>query len=253
LLGLLIGFASSWIFSLFLAFVLFLALLEFNRMGLGEEHQLEQLCSALTGTAVVPLLAYHQYHLLLPLLTLSLLLLALLFLLRLPEISQLPNRLGWLCLGLLYLPLLFGHLVLLSQLPEGRPWIFLTLLGIMGCDSFAYFIGSRFGRRKLYPAVSPNKSVEGGLGGLFGSVLAVWICALTFLPEISFSAGLVIGLLLGVAGQLGDMFESLLKRSCGVKDSGRIIPGHGGLLDRLDSLLFAFPLVYYIASYGYTY
>ena len=220
-------------------------------MGLGKEQCVEQILTALAGTLFAPLLYYQQAALLLPLLTATFLLLALLFLYRLPPINEFQGRFGWLCLGLLYLPLLLGHLIPLRMLPAGREWIFLTLMVIMGCDSFAYFVGSKFGKRKLYPAVSPNKSVEGGLGGLFGSVLAVLIARATFLPTIGIADGILIGLLLGVAGQLGDLFESLLKRACKVKDSGNMIPGHGGILDRLDSLLFAFPLVYYIARFAY--
>jgi phosphatidate cytidylyltransferase len=109
----------------------------------------------------------------------------------------------------------------------------------------------KFGKRKLYPAVSPNKSIEGGLGGLVGAVVAVVLMKLTFLPQIGYLEAMVLGLLLGCAGQIGDLFESLLKRGCGVKDSGMLIPGHGGLLDRLDSLLFAFPLSYYAARYWF--
>ena len=220
-------------------------------MGLGKEQRVEQILAALAGTLFAPLLYFQQAALLLPLLTASFLLLALLFLYRLPPINEFQGRFGWLCLGLLYLPLLLGHLIPLRMLPAGREWIFLTLMVIMSCDSFAYFVGSKFGKRKLYPAVSPNKSIEGGLGGLFGSVLAVLIARATFLPTIGIADGLLIGLLLGVAGQLGDLFESLLKRACKVKDSGNMIPGHGGILDRLDSLLFAFPLVYYIARFAY--
>ena len=251
MLGLLIGYANSPIFSLFLTLILFLALLEFNRMGLAREHLVEQVIAALAGACVVPLLHNQLFFLLFPLLSLILLILSLLFLFRLPPIQEAHHRLGWLCLGLLYLPMLLGHLALLRQHPAGREWIFLTLLVIMGCDSFAYFVGRSLGKRKLYPAVSPNKSVEGGIGGLVGSILAVFLCRATFLPEIGLFEAVGIGVLLGVAGQLGDLFESLLKRSCGVKDSGWLVPGHGGILDRLDSLLFAFPLVYYIARYGH--
>lgn len=251
LLVLLIAFATPAIFSLFVTLVLFLALLEFNRMGLASEHRLEQWFAAVAGAAVGPLLSFQQSAFLLPLLAGAMLVLALLFLFRLPPLQELQKRLGWLCLGWVYLPLLLGHLVLLRQLPDGREWIFMTLLVIMGCDTFAYFIGSSLGKRKLYPAVSPNKSIEGGVGGLFGSVLAVMIARATFLPQIGFLDGAVLGLALGTVGQLGDLFESLLKRACGVKDSGSIIPGHGGFLDRLDSLLFAFPIIYYVARYGY--
>lgn len=238
-------------FSLFLAVVLFLALLEFNRMGLASDHSAEQWIAAFAGAFSVPLLYFQQESLLLPFFAGTTLLLGLLFLFRLPDIHAVQQRLGWLCLGLFYLPFLLGHLVLLRMLPEGRAWIFLTLLVIMVCDTFAYFVGSNFGKRKLYPAVSPNKSIEGGIGGLIGSVLIVLLAGVTFLPQIGVFDGLLVGLLLGVIGQLGDLFESLLKRACGVKDSGSLIPGHGGLLDRLDSLLFAFPVVYCLAKYGY--
>ena len=127
----------------------------------------------------------------------------------------------------------------------------MTLIVIMSCDTFAYFVGRKIGKRKLYAAVSPNKSIEGGLGGLVGSVFAIMMVKFTFLPVLGFFDAALIGLLLGVMGQLGDLFESLLKLACQVKDSGNMIPGHGGMLDRLDSLLFAFPVVYYIARYGY--
>jgi phosphatidate cytidylyltransferase len=150
-------------------------------------------------------------------------------------------------MGLIYLPLLLGHLVLLRQLPDGRGWVFLVLFAVMACDSLAYFVGSSFGKHKLYPAVSPKKSIEGGLGGLVGSCLGVWLAKVLFLPALSVEHVILVGLLIGVVGQIGDLFESLLKRACGVKDSGGIFPGHGGILDRLDSLLFAFPLAYYLA------
>jgi phosphatidate cytidylyltransferase len=198
-------------------------------------------------------LSQQRFDLLLLLLTASLLLIALKVLFSPPaaDLTQAAPLLGWLGLGLLYLPLLLGHLVLLRMLPDGKEWVFLTLLAVMSCDTFAYFVGVRFGRRKLYPAVSPNKSREGGIGGLLGAVAAVLLAKLTFLGQIGYPEGILLGLLLGCAGQTGDLFESLLKRACGVKDSGNIIPGHGGLLDRLDSLLFAFPVTYYAARYWF--
>jgi len=220
-------------------------------MGLGDSYRLERLITALYGTAGVPLLIYGPPGLFAFFLTSGFLLLALLFLFRFKTLEHLHFQLGWLLFGLFYLPLLLGHLVPLRLLDHGQHWIFLTLIVIMSCDSCAYFVGRRFGRRKLYEAVSPNKSIEGAVGGLAGSVLAVYLVKFSFMPFIGSVDGLLIGLLLGSAGQLGDLFESLLKRSCGVKDSGTIIPGHGGMLDRLDSLLFAFPLVFYIARYGY--
>ena len=236
---------------MFLTLVLFIALLEYNRMGLGDSCRLEQWVCALAGALVAPLLFYAAPEQLLPLFTAVFLILSLFFLFRFKEIETVHHQLGWLLSGLIYLPFLLGHLMPLRMLEDGRRWIFLTLLIIMACDTFAYFFGRKLGRRKLYPAVSPNKSVEGGLAGLAGSVIAALAASFTFLPQLGMVGAVLIGLLLGTAGQLGDLFESLLKRACKVKDSGTIIPGHGGLLDRLDSLLFAFPLVYYIARFCY--
>jgi phosphatidate cytidylyltransferase len=147
----------------------------------------------------------------------------------------------------MYVPLLLSHAVLLRDLPAGRDWIFLVLFVVMASDTLAYFIGRAFGRHRLYEAVSPKKTIEGSLGGLAGGVLGAMICKLWFFSELSILDVLLIGLGVGAFSQLGDLVESLLKRSFGVKDSGKLIPGHGGLLDRLDSLLFAFPVTYYYA------
>ncbi|MCK5826574.1 MAG: phosphatidate cytidylyltransferase [Desulfuromusa sp.] len=251
LLILLLGYANPAVFSVFVALVLFLSLIEFNRMGLGAEHRFEQWLASATGASVIALLFYEQEALLFPLFTAAVLVFSLLFLFRLSVITEVHHRLGWIVLGLVYLPFLLGHLIPLRMLVDGRQWIFLTLIAIMSCDTCAYFVGSKIGKRKLYPAVSPNKSVEGAIGGVVGSVLGVLLAKVSFLPIIGFFDAVLIGLLLGGMGQLGDLFESLLKRACQVKDSGNMIPGHGGILDRLDSLLFAFPLIYYIARYGY--
>lgn len=222
-------------------------------MGLGEQRRIDQWLSAFCGAGLIAALHHQRFDLFLFLFTASLLLVSLRVLFSLPEpdLKQTIPQLGWLGLGLLYLPLLLGHLALLRQLPEGREWIFMTLMAVMACDSFALFAGVKFGKRKLYPAVSPNKSKEGGIGGLVGAVIAVMVAKFTFLPLLGYIDGILLGLLLGCVGQVGDLFESLLKRACGVKDSGTIIPGHGGLLDRLDSLLFAFPLSYYAARYWF--
>jgi phosphatidate cytidylyltransferase len=115
-------------------------------------------------------------------------------------------------------------------------------------DSAAYYLGSLFGKRKLYPAVSPNKSIEGALGGLAGSLVGSLLFRQLFFPELGLLLCLGAALIVGAVGQTGDLFESLLKRSCGVKDSGTIIPGHGGVLDRLDSILFAAPVIWFFST-----
>jgi len=143
--------------------------------------------------------------------------------------------------------LLMSHLILLRGLPHGIQWIFLVLVIVMCGDSAAFYVGSRMGKTKLYPLVSPNKSVEGSIGGLLGSIVGALLVKVGFFPELTLGDCVGAALLLGVLGQLGDLFESLLKRSCGVKDSGTIVPGHGGILDRLDSILFAAPAAFYYA------
>ena len=133
-------------------------------------------------------------------------LLALVFLYRFKTLTGIHNQFGWICLGLFYLPVLFGHLLLLRLEPFGRQWIFLTMMTVMFCDSFAYFVGRKIGRHKLYPSVSPNKSVEGGIAGLVGSVIAVFIAKALFLPQIGWLDGLIMGVIVSLLGQSGDLF-----------------------------------------------
>lgn len=121
-----------------------------------------------------------------------------------------------------------------------------TMLSVWGNDAFAYFIGSKFGKHKLVPKISPKKSWEGLFGGIAGSTI-VW-CLLLFFPEVGLTVpiALIVGLLCGVTGVIGDLVESRIKRGAGVKDSGNFMPGHGGLLDRSDSLLFAGVTAYFL-------
>ncbi len=246
-----LGYSSPFWFGVFLTVILFLSLWEYNRMGIADDRRPEQVFASLAGAAVVPILVAGKGELLFPWYTLCYLTLAVLFLFRLTSIGAVAKQLGWLLSGTVYLPFLLGHAFLLRTLPDGKQWIFMLLIVVMACDSMAYFVGRKLGRRKLYPLVSPNKSVEGALGGIAGAVFGVYLSKALFLPDVGLLDGFAIAVGISVFGQVGDLFESLLKRSCGVKDSGSMIPGHGGLLDRLDSLLFVFPLVYYIALYGY--
>jgi len=120
----------------------------------------------------------------------------------------------------------------------------LVLVATWSTDTFAYFVGTHLGKHKLAPVVSPNKSVEGSVGGVAGSILVVLVVGLAG-GQLSVLDCVVLGIGIGIIGQLGDLLESAFKRMTGVKDSGRLIPGHGGILDRFDSLYFTAPLVYY--------
>jgi phosphatidate cytidylyltransferase len=128
---------------------------------------------------------------------------------------------------------------------EAFAWLVICILGsVWTCDTVAYFVGSRFGKHKLFPRVSPKKSWEGAIGGFIGAIIgSVVLTRLLIVPELSIVHAIVIGCIVGTFGQIGDLAESLLKRDAVTKDSSHLIPGHGGMLDRLDSLLFVFPIV----------
>ena len=134
------------------------------------------------------------------------------------------------------------------QIAPGAAWIYATFAVTWAADSGAYFAGRAFGRHKMSPLLSPKKTWEGFAGGLLASIGAgVGIVALLGLP-VSLTVGVLLGAIGAVGGTFGDLAESMLKRQAGVKDSGALIPGHGGLLDRIDSLLFTGPLVYYLLA-----
>lgn len=146
--------------------------------------------------------------------------------------------------GLFYAPLLLAFLPLLRDLPHGLDWLFLVMIITWAGDTGAYLAGRAFGRTKLYPAVSPKKTVEGVAGGALLSIGGALVARATFFPELSVMDCVILAPVADLAGVAGDLCESLLKRCAGVKDSGNILPGHGGMLDRLDSLLFSAPLVF---------
>jgi len=235
----------------FSCFVLVLSLLgldEFYRMALAGRKSLGRTAS-LAGTLLPLCFLSPDHPLILPAMTFLIISFALYFLFTFREMKTATMELSLLCLGLFYVPLLLAHLQMLRGLAHGQQWIFLLMVIVMAGDTGAFYVGSSLGRKKLYPLVSPKKSVEGAIGGLAGSFIGALIAKFTFFPELTMADSLVMALLLGTLGQLGDLFESFLKRSFGVKDSGVIFPGHGGVLDRLDSILFAAPAAFYYATY----
>ena len=156
-------------------------------------------------------------------------------------------------LGALYVGSLSGTLAALRVLDpvEQGAWRVLLLLAIvMGNDTAAYFTGSAIGRRKLAPLVSPGKTVEGTLGGLLGAVGMALVIRSLGLPDLPVFHAVMLGLAVAVAATVGDLAESFFKRWAGVKDSGNLFPGHGGMLDRLDSLLFGAPVLYHYFAFA---
>jgi phosphatidate cytidylyltransferase len=152
-----------------------------------------------------------------------------------------------------YLGALGGTMAALRVLPpdaDGAWRVTLLLAIVMTSDTFAYFAGSAFGRHKLAPLVSPGKTIEGLAGGLAGGIVAALVVRSLGLPGIPAAAAVALGIVVSAFGVTGDLVESLIKRWSGVKDSGRLFPGHGGMLDRLDSLLFGAPVLYYYFLYA---
>jgi phosphatidate cytidylyltransferase len=147
-------------------------------------------------------------------------------------------------LGLVYAAVLPSFVIKLLSYSNGEKWFFAYLGIVFAGDTFAYFGGKYFGNKKLMPSISPQKTVVGSVGGLIGSLTAAAIVHFMWFPDVSLPLLLSIALVTGIFAQIGDLFESLIKRVARVKDSGSVMPGHGGVLDRLDGIYFAAPLFF---------
>lgn len=150
--------------------------------------------------------------------------------------------------SLIYIPFMFSFLKLILMMDNGRILIWYVFLGAFASDTFAYIVGTKLGRTKLCPDISPKKTVEGSIGGIIGVIISYII--LTYIGNAYFDLNinmltiLLAGLIAGIAGQFGDLSASAIKRFCNIKDFSEIIPGHGGILDRFDSILFVAPVIY---------
>ncbi|MDR0453210.1 MAG: phosphatidate cytidylyltransferase [Deferribacteraceae bacterium] len=146
-----------------------------------------------------------------------------------------------------FFPMMFSFIWLLRELPNGSLWLFYLFVAIWASDIFAYFVGSKIGRRKIIPKISPKKSLEGFIAGITGGTgLAILFYCLFIAgsDRVPFIMIIIMSVDIVAAGILGDLFESMMKRNAQIKDSGALIPGHGGILDRIDSILFAAPVLY---------
>ena len=240
----LIGWSHEYVFNAVIAVVAILAMYEFLDLGRRKGYELPMiLCIAIM---LIIMLAFILEDLSVELgMFAALLLIPASYVFgSKPLEDSLPSS-AIAVLATTYVGMLGGSLIRLrNDFPEGWKLVFFLLLVVWLGDSGAYYVGRKFGRRKLSPRISPKKTVEGLLGGMAVSVITALVIHFTFFPKFPLHHAVIAGMILSFAGVVGDLAESMWKRSADVKDSGRLLPGHGGFLDRFDSILFTAPILY---------
>lgn len=235
-----------------IAVVLLLAavgLIEYGRMFLADP--VERWAAILAGlsAAVAMILSPGVPEVVLLVLVLDLFVLSQIFMGRAGELSGSAGRLAAAIMGVIYLGIAFPYWSLIERLSQGKELVLLALVPACLCDIFAYAAGKAFGRRKMAARISPNKTMEGLAGALAGSLFGTFFVKWLVLPDLPVQHAVVLAVIIWITSPFGDLVESFFKRSTGVKDSGAIIPGHGGVLDRLDALVFTGPAAF--AYYKY--
>lgn len=244
-LGLLIFWSQTVGFALFCLLIAAIGLQEYGAMTMKTRPAGERMAIVLIGVAFGTAV-YLRPELAVAWAMAAVVLVAALVLARPDDMPSASARLASAGFGIFYVAGLVVSLPLLHRdAPDGRLWVTLSLAVTFVCDTGAYFVGRGLGRHKLAPAVSPGKTVEGGVGGLLASVGFTFLARATFFPALTVLDCVLVGLAAGILGPIGDLTESMLKRSAGVKDSGKLIPGHGGVLDRIDAVLFVAAYVYW--------
>jgi phosphatidate cytidylyltransferase len=251
LLWLMIAVAPAGVFFGFALIMTSLAVLECYRMLKPRDTRPFRWIGFVAVAALLWSFAGFDPHFeaLLPLMAVSLLAVGLAMMRRDTPESMLRTSVDTL-FPVLTIALAMGYLVRLRALPDGTGQNLLLLLfgSVVAADTGAYYTGRALGRHKMAPSISPNKTWEGAVGGLLSGIVGALVIRYGLWPELALHRAVVAGLLLAAVGILGDLAVSMLKRTSGVKDSSRLIPGHGGVLDRTDSLLFAAPILYYYYS-----
>jgi phosphatidate cytidylyltransferase len=243
--ALLIFFGPPWTLYIMVSVAAILGLYEFYALTLAEGGTGGKIGGIILGAVLCGLFQWASYEVIILFLGIIMVALFLGFAFLSKELSVLPNRIGIVFLGIIYIPFLLSHVTLINKLPQGIFWVLLLLATVWVGDTFALVIGSWWGRHKLSPHISPHKTVEGFFSCFVGAILTVFAFKALFFPQLTIVDALAVGLGIALCGQIGDLSESMIKRGAKVKDSGSLIPGHGGVLDRLDSFFFAAPFLYY--------
>lgn len=233
------------LFFLLMVILILAAAAEYNRLIFREGFAWEK-AEVLAAAFLIPVaFATGDVHYALLVVTFSVVAAFFFFLLRIRGASFDLAPVSKVVLGIAYIPLLLSYFILMRRATHGFLWVSFVLVLAFSGDMTAYYVGNMLGRRKLFPFVSPGKTVEGAVGSYVGSVTGSIVFQQLFFPMLPMAHAVVLGIAGSTLGQLGDLCESAVKRTAGVKDSGSLLPGHGGLLDRLDCLIFITPFVYY--------
>lgn len=242
----LVQYLPPFAFSIFVLAAAGVALWEFYRVYFGDTASAPLLVSGLLGlNGFLALTLWSEPHPLLGILFLCVLAILAGYWLAPVTLKRMlpPSVVG--VFGVCYIGSWLAHLVLLRYLPAGPALVFFVIVTTWLADTGAYYTGVLAGRTPLAPRLSPKKTVEGLLGGMGMAIVAAIASSIWFVPGFTFIDGLVLGIAITLIGLIGDLSESAFKRLSGVKDSSTLIPGHGGVLDRLDSLLLTVPCFYY--------
>ena len=245
-----IWFGTPW-FTLLMAAIAFVGIREFYRMATSADIQ-PLTYFGIVCAVLLAFIPHCQYTQAAPLLLTLVIVISLIWsLFRLPRERAFHNW-AWTIAGILYIGWMMSCWVGLRILENGLEWVFFAALTTIASDTSAFFVGRAWGKRRMATTISPSKTWEGAVGGFLGAIaLALILKAIFSLPPlflpINYWQAALLGAAVSIFAQLGDLVESLLKRNTGTKDSGKLLPGHGGILDRIDGFLFSGVLVYYFA------
>jgi phosphatidate cytidylyltransferase len=248
-----LGWGSPPMFALLIALVCLLSMREYFQMALNKNaggiYPPLTMLGYVLGVSIIWAAYSNSASFILAIITANFLLCGFFLLPRYKTDPSIVGAVAMQVQGMVYIPVLISGLVRIRNTEAGILWIFFLLAIVFAGDIGAYYAGSYLGRHKLCPSVSPNKTIEGSIGGLCANLLIGGIIKAMFLPALPWTASLAMFLLIGASGQIGDLYESALKRSVQIKDSGTLLPGHGGMLDRIDALLFASPVALFFKEY----
>jgi phosphatidate cytidylyltransferase len=249
-LCLLIAYGPEPTLFIMVLIAVILGLREFYLLVLPENKEHERAIGIILGIVIATFMYLGDTSLLHASLGLSIVLLCSMYMLKSHDFTAAISKVAITLFGVLYIGFLLSYVTLIDKVSPGKRWIFFLVAIIWAADIGSFFVGSFMGKHKLYAKVSPKKTIEGLVGGIGGGVAAALLYRTFLFPDLTVSDCLFLGLFLTLFGQLGDFTESMIKRSAHVKDSSNLIPGHGGMLDRLDSFLFSAPFLYFYIRWG---